>query len=909
MAYRKKIIEVALPLEAISDASAAEKNIHTGLPSNLHTWWSRKPLAACRAIIFASLVDDPSSNPNLSPIEVEDERRRLFNLIRKLVHPKSIHDENILEAAYAEIQKSNDNLPPLYDPFAGGGSIPLESVRLGLETYATDLNPVSVIINKAMLEIIPKYATKIPINPSSQNKILNVVEWTDAEGFKQDIEYYANWINEKAISHIGTLYPTGSSGEEIIAWIWIRTIKCKNPACGAQMPLVKKFWVSTHDGNEAWVKPIVDINSRIVQFDIVKGTGSPPKGTITNTGAYCLVCNTPVTFNYIRDESRAGRMQHELMSIVIDTPQGREYLPPHNEHIVIANSANPSWTPETDLPEKALGFRVQAYGINKHRDLFTSRQLVALTTFADLVGQAYDQIINDSKGDKEYTDAIVTFLALAVDRLAQTNNTLVRWLIRKSGTSKGTPAFDRQVVSMVWEFSEGNVFGKSVGSWRAAIKNVLSAFRSIPCLTKSKAIASQFDATVKPDFLPNPPIISTDPPYFDNIGYADLSDFYYIWLRKTLGKIYPEIFSTLLTPKQSELTAANHLYNGDQTEAEKHFMDNIQKSFEVIASITNISYPVTIYYAFKETERFSISELETSYSSTGWETMLEALINSGFFITGTWPIKTEQEARLRAIASNALASSVVFCCRPRSIDAQQTSRRDFIRELKQELPPALNELQSGYIAPVDFAQAAIGPGMTIFSRYSKVLEPNGNAMTVRTALQLINHELDAYLAEQEGYIDEDSRFAVAWYEQFGFKDGLFGQADVLARAKNTSVDGLVNAGVLESGAGKVRLLNWSELEPGWDPSTDKRLTTWEATHHLIEQLNSHGEEGAAHLLAKMPPDLAAEARQLAYRLYSICERKGWAKQARDYNTLVISWGASQEQAREFKEQYQQELLF
>jgi putative DNA methylase len=704
MSYRKKLIEVALPLEAISDASAAEKNIHTGMPSNLHTWWSRKPLAASRAVIFASLVDDPSSNPNLSPEDIESERKRLFGIIRNLVYPNSIHDEKIVELAYEEILRSNENgLPPLYDPFAGGGSIPLEAFRLGLETYASDLNPVSVIINKAMLEIAPRYSKKPSVNPKSRSKIFNNVDSAGFKGLSEDIEYYANWMYEKAIGQIGTLFPQVQSGKEVIAWIWIRTVKCKNPACGAQMPLVKKFWVSTHKGNEAWVKPIIDVNSRTVRFDIVNGPGSPPDGTITNTGAYCIVCNTPVTFNYIRDEARNGKMDHQLMSVVIDTPKGRRYLPPLNEHILIARSANPSWTPETDLPEKALGFRVQGYGITKHRDLFTPRQLITLSTFADLVGQAHEQIIKDSDGDPDYADAITTFLALAVDRLAQTNNTLVRWLVRKSGTSKGTPAFDRQVVSMVWEFSEGNVFGKSVGSWKAAVKNVLTAFRSFPRSSKSKAKAFQHDATNKLSVFSPPPVISADPPYFDNIGYADLSDFYYIWMRKTLGKIYPEIFSTLLTPKQSELTAANHLYDGNPTVAEEHFMDSIQQAFEAIAATANNEYPVTIYYAFKETERFAINELETSYSSTGWEAMLEALINSGFFITGTWPIKTEQEARLRAVASNALASSVVFCCRPRPGSAPRISRSEFITELKHELPHALNELQSGYIAPVDLA--------------------------------------------------------------------------------------------------------------------------------------------------------------------------------------------------------------
>jgi putative DNA methylase len=910
MTYRKKLIEVALPLEIISDASAREKNIHTGLPANLHTWWSRKPLSASRAVIFASLVDDPSSDPNLSKEQIEAERQRLFGIVRRLVYPSGAEDQNLLEAAYQEIRKSTGKaLPPLFDPFAGGGSIPLEAVRLGLETYASDLNPVSVILNKCMLELAPRYANHPPVNPrDSVKQLIDGASWAGNQGLIADIEYYGNWIYERAENQIGLLYPRGPNGEEIIAWIWIRTVKCKNPACGAQMPLVKKFWVSTHRGNIAWVKPRVDLAERSVQFDILQ-EGSSPKGTITSTGAKCIVCDKPVTFGYIREMGQAGQINYELMSIVVDTPKGRRYLPPYLDQVTVANSANPSWTPETSLPEKALGFRVQKYGITKHRDLFTKRQLVAVTTFADLVHEAREQIIQDSKGDEQYANAVTVFLSLAVDRLAQTNNTLVRWLVRKSGTSKGTPAFDRQIVSMVWEFSEGNVFGRSVGSWKAALKNVSTAFKSFPRFSRAGAKVFQHDATTKPNFLPSAPIVSTDPPYFDNIGYADLADFYYIWLRRTLGDIYPEIFGTLLTPKQSELTAATHLYNGDQNAATTHFLGGIEKAFATLASVANPSYPVTVYYAFKETERFSISDLESAYSSTGWESMLEALIAAGFLITGTWPIKTEQAARLRAIGSNALASSVVFCCRPRTENAPMTSRREFVNALRSEMPDALHEMQSGNIAPVDLAQASIGPGMAIYSRYSKVLEPNGDRLTVRTALQLINQVLDEYLAEQEGHIDEDTRFAVAWFEQYGFNAGEFGVADVLARAKNTSVDGLAHAGILESGAGKVRLYHWSEIDPDWNPETDRPLVVWEATHLLIERLNNHGEEGAAAMLAKVPPDLAAEARQLAYRLYSICERKSWAEHARDYNALVISWSASQEQAREFKEQYQQGKLF
>jgi putative DNA methylase len=909
--YRKKLIEVALPLEAISDASAAEKNVHVGLPANLHTWWSRKPLSASRAVIFASLVDDPGTDHGLSPDEVESERQRLFGIMKRLVYNDNMNDPQLLSVVEQEISRCCPTVPPFYDPFAGGGSIPLEAIRLGLDAFASDLNPVSVILNKVMIEIAPRICEATPVNPRSKQGALQDAAWASYEGFLADIDYYSDWIVEEAKAQIGDLYPAGPDGNEVIAWLWVRTVRCRNPACRAQMPLVKKFWLSTHKGNEAWAKPVVDRSSKIVHFEICRD-GSPPKGTITSTGATCLVCGNPVPFSYIRERGRAGEIQHALMGIVTDGPEGRKYLPPDRLHSETAESASPVWVPETGLPEKALGFRVQNYGLTSHKDLFTSRQVHAVTTFASLIARARQQALLDSGGEEEYADALTTVLALAVDRLAQTNNTLVRWLIRKSGTSKGTPAFDRQIVSMVWEFSEGNVFGKSVGSWYAAIRNIRSAFRSFPGCGRvhaSLGTALRHDAKQVPEFLPGAPLVSTDPPYFDNIGYADLSDFYYIWLRRILGDIYPDIFSTILTPKQDELTAAKHLHANGQSAAETHFLRGIGEAFSVLRSVADPAYPITIYYAFKETERFVMSDLQEAYSSTGWENMLEALVGAGLQITGTWPVKTEQQARLRALGSNALASSVVFCCRKRPRDAPLTSRQQFVVALRDELPLALADMQSGNVAPVDLAQASIGPGMAVYSRYARVLEPDGSPLTVRTALQIINHELDLYLSEQEGYIDRDSRFAVAWFEQFGFKEAPFGQADVLSRAKDTSVDGMESAGILEAGGGKVRLLHWSELDPAWDPVTDKRLTVWEATHHLIERLNTYGEAGTAVLLAKMSPDLAAQARQLAYRLYSISERKGWAENARDYNALVISWGASQEQAREYRGRYQQGTLF
>ena len=936
MTYRKKLIEVALPLEAINEASVRESYIYKGNPSSIHKWWAQRPLAASRAVVFASLVDDPNS-PEASPefvnacqslhrgrnaAENDTPRQRLFDFVDTLVQWESTTDEQVLETARQLIRLSvNDDPPPLLDPFAGGGTIPLEGQRLGLKSIATDLNPVAVLLCKSLLEIPNYFANLSPVNPKDQEGTGRGASWRNATGLAADLRYYGQRIRDGAWERIGDLYPIGPNGEEVIAWLWARTVKSPNPALDVNVPLVRSFWLSKKKHDKAWIEPQVDSRTKRVSFEVYRGKGKAPSGTMSRHGGRCIVSNVPIPFEYIRSEGSKGRIDSQLMAIVTESRDGRNFYSPTDTHEQAARVPVPDGIPDTNLPEQALGFRVQNYGIVKHHNLFTPRQIQALQTLVDLVDEVREVVREDAlaaglpddnvplceggRGARAYSEAIAVYLAFAIDKYAMYGCAFVPWYAQESRPSM---LFSRQAISMVWDYTEVNPFSSIGGSFIRSVEIVADALE--PLGTGEPGLAYQADAA-KEDFGSELWLVSTDPPYYDNIGYADLSDFFYVWLRRSLRAIYPDIFATLLTPKMSELIAAPFRFDGDSDRANRHFEEGLKEAFTNVHQIAHPDYPVTIYYAFKQSE-IVVDEADSDeevLSSTGWETMLEGLVQAGFTVNGTWPIRTERSGRMRDFESNALASSIILVCRSRPEDAPMISRREFVNALRQELPAALREMQSGNIAPVDLAQASIGPGMAVYSRYSKVLEPNGDRLTVRTALQIINYELGAYLAEQEGYIDEDSRFAVAWFEQFGFNEGPFGQADVLARAKNTSVDGLAYAGVLESGAGKVRLYHWSELDAGWDPATDKRLTVWEATHHLIERLNVYGEEGAARLLAKMPPNLAAEARQLAYRLYSICERKGWAEQARDYNALVISWGASQEQAREFKEQYQQGKLF
>ena len=879
---RRKLIEVALPLEAINREAAREKSIRHGHPSTLHLWWARRPLAACRAVLFAQLVDDPSAHPDQFPTEEaqERERQRLFALIERLVPWEATRDEKVLEEAREEIRRScGDNLPEVLDPFCGGGSIPLEAQRLGLVAHGSDLNPVAVLITKALVELPARFADRPPVHPRDGDGRLAVDSWRGAQGLAEDVRYYGTWMRNKAERRIGHLYPPATLPDGrtaiVIAWIWARTVTCPNPACRATMPLVRSFWLAKKKGKEAWVRPVVD--NHAVRFEIGHGRSGPPvEGTVSRTGATCLVCNTPVALAHIRAEGKAGRMGAQLMAIVAEGSRERIYLPPDPEHEKAADVPHPDGVPETELPKQALGFRVQGYGMTHHADLFTNRQLTALCTFSDLVREARDQIVEDGSDDA-YARVVCTYLAFAVDKYANLGSSLTSWMSDR-GAFRET--FARQALAMVWDYAEANIFSSSGGGFDTCLSRIVEVLSALP--SGGTGVAVQHDAksvTNGAQYL-----CSTDPPYYDNIGYADLADFFYVWLRRSLALTYPDLFSTMLTPKAAELVADPFRSDGDKAVAEKHFQDGFERAFAQLQKTTDPAFPMTLFYAFKQSEQD-----DSGVASTGWETMLAGLLRAGFAVTATWPIRTEGVGRIRNQRSNALASSIVLACRPRSEKAGITDRRGFLAALHAQLPRALRELQQGNIAPVDLAQAAIGPGMAVFSRYAKVVEPSGEPMSVRSALALINQVLDEVLAEQEGEFDADTRFAIKWFEQYGFDETGYDPAEGLARAMNVSVKGLEDAGILVARAGRVRLLRRSELTANWDPTTDTRMPVWEVTQQLVRTLWDEGSEAKAGELVRRLGEVGEVARDLAYRLYSICERRGWAEDALGFNALVTAW--------------------
>lgn len=904
-APKRKLIEVALPLEVINRESAREKSIRHGHPSTLHLWWARRPLAAARAVLFAQLVDDPSSHPEEFPTEElqRKERERLHKLIERLVVWENIQDEKLLAEAHAEILKSTDGHPPaILDPFAGGGTIPLEAQRLGLEAHASDLNPVAVLINKGLIEIPPKFAGQRPVHPNIARDQLGH-PWPRATGLAEDVRHYGQWMRDEAQKRIGFLYPKATlpdgSQATVIAWIWARTVTCRNPACGIAMPLVRSWWLGKKKGKEAYVVPSV-IDGR-VQFTIGHDTKRAPTpdndGTVGRTGANCIGCNATVDLDYIRAEGRAGRMGSQLMATVAAGNRTRIYLEPSTKHEAAAIVDRPSDVPGGEVATNPRWFSTPAFGMTTFADLFTARQLTALTTFSDLATIARDHVLADAlaagmpegerletggTGAGAYADAVATYLGFAVSRLTGTNSSLCRWNSAPSKESV-TDTFSRQALPMVWDYAEGNIWCPGPCELTWSIGWVTRALDRLPadgvsCVKQADAANTQGPSA----------LISTDPPYYDNIGYSDLSDYYYVWLRRALRENYPKLLGTMLVPKAEELVA-NPYRHGGRDGAHTFFEEGFREVFRRTRESALPDLPITVYYAFKQSETTDAGE-----ASTGWETLLEGMIRAGWAVTATWPLRSERGGRMISIGTNALASSIVLALRPRMQDAPPTDRRHFVDTLKAELPAALKELEQGAIAPVDLPQAAIGPGMAVFSRYSAVLEPDGSKMPVRSALARINEILDEVLNEQEGDFDPTSRFAIAWYRQHGYGTGTFGDANNLANARNTTVDAMDRAGILTSRAGKVQLIKPSDLSTHYDILADLHTSNWEALHHLIKTLAGEGISAAGEFLrtALSRPDGVLDAdliKELAHLLFRIAESNAWTKDALSFNTLVTSW--------------------
>ena len=937
----KKLIEIALPLDDINAASAHEKMPGIGAhPRGLHLWWARRPLASARAVIFAQMVNDPlwrfeMDGTTPTPQEkaaATKKREKLFAIIRELVKWENTTNEEVLEKARAEIRNSwketcelnkdhpqaselfnPDILPAFHDPFAGGGALPLEAQRLGLESYASDLNPVPVMINKAMIEIPPLFYSRKPVHPipESEKWIEENKEYKNLEGLAEDIIYYGKVLQDEVSNRIGHLYPKIKITQEmilerpdlepylnkelsVITYIWARTVKSPNPAFrDADVPLISSFVLSKKKGKEVWVEPIIE--NKKISFNVRIGECPKEYETGTTIGKrkafFCLLSKTAIDYDYIRDFGKSKGLGIMPIAIIAEGERGRIYLSP-NDEMLEALKCIPKWKPDNELPHNPRDFKTPNYGITKFGDLFTNRQLVTLNTFSDLLPLTIEKIrkdaltagyINDDIGIEKkgngalaYAQAIAVYLSFALDRLADYGSTLSTW---KPSGEQVMQTFKRQALPMTWDFPESNLLGTKAICWNKSIQYTAESLLSLSI--HNEKIGYVFQADAQAQTISQNKVISTDPPYYDNIGYADLSDFFYVWLRHNLRTIYPSIFSTLATPKIEELVATPYRHDGNEN-AELFFLNGMTKVMTNLSNLANKAYPVTIYYAFKQSET-----QDNSTSSTGWETFLQAVIDSGFSITGTWPMRTELSNRIISSGTNALASSIVLVCRRRSENAEVISRREFLRELKNTMDSAKEIMTQGDettspVAPVDLSQAIIGPGMAVFSKYKAVLEADGSAMNVKEALKLINRYM-----EEDDY-DANTLFCKDWFNQYSWEQGIYGEADVLARAKNANLQVLQNNGTIKSGQGKVQLTHWKNYEDSETILVNPTLSTWNLLHQCIHELNIHGTQGAATIYARYQ-NRTADIRSLAYSMYTLCERSDRAEDARVYNELIIAW--------------------
>lgn len=914
---KKKLIEVALPLDDINNACVREKSIRHGHPSTLHLWWARRPLAAARAVIWASLVDDPSSHPELFPTEEAQnkERDRLFSILKDLVIWENSNNQEVLNRAREEIKKSTGNNPPaLLDPFMGGGAIPLEAQRLGLKAYGADLNPVAVMINKAMYEIPPRFRNQKPVNPDARLSAND--QYPGAQGLAADVEYYGNMLKEMAYKKIGHLYPKAKyndpkSGEEkeatVIAWIWARTVKCLNPVCGAEVPLVHSFDLSKKKGQERHIEISYDENRKVV-FSIHAGTHRNDEGTISRNGAVCPYCGASIDYPTIRSALEENRYTDELEAVVLDTASGRTYISAEVGRNTAIAVELPEVVPSTKMTGKAVG-NIGLYGFKETSQLFTSRQIVMLTTLSDLLPEIRQQVIKDcstrlpadnrhlaegGSGALAYAEAISVYLAFLIDKMTDYHSSFCSW---NAPGQKMRNVFGRQAIPMVWDYAECNPFCSSSGSLDNMLAWVWKAIKDFPH-EHIAGEAVQWDAT-QDNGLRNI-MVSSDPPYYDNICYADLSDFFYVWMRHSLKDVYPAVFGTISTPKEPELIASPYRFK-KKSEAKEFFEDGMLEACRNIYKYSREDVPVTIYYAFKQSDTD-----DSGSASTGWETMLSAIIKAGFSITGTWPLNTEREGRSIAVGSNALASSIVIVCRKVTESKPSTTLRNFIDELKSEMLPALKKLQASNIAPVDLAQSAIGPGIAVYSRYESIINADGSALTVRDALRLINRELDAHLNELNSGIDPASSLCMTMYMQKGFNQWKYGEIETLANAKNISVDTLDKAGLLRSEKGTVELLTREDIADMKVVATHPY--SWLNTQQCVKAYSKKGNEGVSRMFALLSDSEIADVKSLCYQLFSIADRKGWTSEALAYNSVISCWEDAYKQSFDIRKNMADEQL-
>jgi adenine-specific DNA methylase len=782
----KRLIEVDFPLKEVSEESIKEKNIRHGHISTLHIWWARRPLAASRATIYAALTSAPKNY---------DDVRKKFEFIAELSKWENSLNQRLIENASREIREHfGGTTPRVLDCFAGGGAIPLEALRLGCETYALEYNPVAILILKATLEYPQKFGKG---KTTVKTELCSV-----SNPLIEDVKKWGQWVLEEAWKEIGKFYPS-YNGNNLVCYLWARTVKCQNPSCGVEIPLMRQFWLSKKKSQEIALKMFVNKERKTIDFRVVRGKDmasyDPSQGTTRRATVLCPICGAGIDDKTLRREAKEGRMNQRLIAVVIDSPdrRGKEFKVVKDEDVRTFKEAeqylnekikNWQWDfdplPDEPLPPVGtLGFRINRYGMNKWKDLFNNRQKLALITFVEKVRLAHEKMTKEGY-DPDYAKAVLAYLAIAVDRLASFNSTLALW-VSEGGFIANT--FTRQALPMIWDYAELNPFSGATGGWHSAMDWILRVIQHCSKLLNKPAFVVQGTSTR----LPYPDnffdAIMTDPPYYDNVPYSDLSNFFYVWLKRTIGDLYPELFSTPLTPKTQEIIMHPAMHGNDMTKAKRFFEDMITQSFQEIYRVLKPEGIATIVFAYKSTE--------------AWETIINGLIKSGLVLTASWPIHTERTERLRAKESAALASSIYMVCRKRTKE-----KIAYFNEIKKEIESRIREKLTQFweqgISGADLFVSAIGPAVEVFGRYSKVEKLSGEEVSVQELLEYVRKIVSEFALERVlkradlGGVDAETRFYLLWRWTFGNAKVHFDDAIKLSRPMGVELTQLWDGGSL-----------------------------------------------------------------------------------------------------------------
>ncbi|MBE5441042.1 DUF1156 domain-containing protein [Mycobacteroides abscessus] len=876
---RRKLVEVALPLDEINAACKADKGRAHGTLKNLHKWFAPMPVPAWRALIFAALVDDP---------EDDNKRVLLLDLIKRLVaNGADLPDDDAITEANEVLARQYPNgRPVVHDPFCGGGSTLVEAQRLGLESLGSDLNPVPVLISRTLTEILPRLNGQQPLHPQTQatssgalfdDRSRGSLSYAGLDGLIRDVMYYAQGIGVRARERLARHYPSESS-ETVVAWLWARTARCPNPTCGVETVLTTSWWLSKRKGDMAWIQPRTENGG--VYLDVVTGqrSGAAPQPPKSPRGATftCLGCGNSIKEEEIESQAVSGGLGLRMTSVVVEDANGRRtYRAPNAVEIEAARVDLSGYDIPDQVPVGDGGTR-NRFGMTSQADLYGERQLATMCVLADLVAETYDEIL-DEGGSKEWARAVTTVLGLGIGRFAQFASSQARWTVRDA-VSSFEGAFPRNDIPVTWDYYEINPWGEAGPSWTQTFVSTTRALKNVvPGGVGTVVIGDARKVTAS-----RPALVATDPPYFDAIGYADLSDYFYVWHRRALRAVHPDLYSTMAAPKVGELTAIATHHGNSRPTARNYFIEGFTETFRSLQLSMAADLPMVVVYASRE-QKGSADE------QSRWSSILTAIVKADMEITGTWPILGTTDRRMIGQGTNAVATYVAMVCRPRTENASVTTLNEFSRALRRGLSTRVRDLQAASILPIDLAQAAMGPGMQIYSRYRAVLDQAGAPVDVEQALRIINASLGEVLDEQEGELDAESRFASRWWDQHGWTSAPYGEADKVARPLGISVDDVVRAQVASSVGGKVRLLGLEELDSDWTPSSDSRPTAWEAVHHLVNRLVDRGGElEAARLLAELGT-LQDPAMELAYRLHEIAARCGRATDQERYNALISSW--------------------